>query len=134
MNRDFGNAFARIIVECPWPQPMSATRMPASSVAWTPSSDGNPALQQVAEVAGAVEPAATMEHAVIVLVPADARARLERLGEAIDDAARGERDLEAADDERGTVFVREHHGLLGREAVLAGLRQVVARIPTRRSR
>ena len=79
----------------------------------------DPRLDQVAEIRRAEEPLDAVEERVVVLVPADALAGAERLGELVDDPAGGDRGLERADEERRAVLVGERHRLLGRQRVQA---------------
>src|SRR5690606_5031046 len=62
-----------------------------------------PVLDQVGQVAGAIEALDAMEHAMLVFVPADALAGAEGLGGAVEDASGCQRGLEAAGDEGGAV-------------------------------
>ncbi len=62
-----------------------------------------------------------MEHAEIVLVPADAFTGAEGLQQPIDDAAGGERDLETADHEGRAFLIGEHHGLFDAQLVAAAV-------------
>ena len=55
MKREFGYAWAMMIVEAPKPQPMSATRAPRSSFSTSAGERGQPALGEVANVAGLEE-------------------------------------------------------------------------------
>ncbi len=77
------------------------------------------------DIAHAEEAGAAGEHVGVVFVPADAGAGAERIGEAIDDAARGQRGLKATDDERRAVLLGEQHRLLRGELVAAAVGQVV---------
>jgi hypothetical protein len=85
----------------------------------------NPVLDEVREVARPEEARDAVEELVVVLVPADAFACAERVGELGEDAARRDRRLEGADDERRAVGVREHQRLLGRELVAAAAGVVI---------
>ena len=108
-----------MIVEAPWPQPMSATCAPARSFASTPSRAGIHAWIRLPMIRRAEEPLDAMEERVIVLVPADALAGAERLGELVHDPAGGDRGLERADDEGRAVLLGERQRLLGRHRVAA---------------
>ena len=101
---------------------MSATRAPASSFSTTPSSDGSHDVDQVREVAGAEEALGALEQVVVVLVPAEALAGAEALGDVrlvLDDRRE---QLERARDERRAVVVGERQRLLGREPERAARR------------
>ena len=76
-----GKALAMRIVDAPCPQPMSATRAPAESFSTTPSSAGSHDVDEVREVAGSEEALGAREQVVMVLVPAEALARAEALGD-----------------------------------------------------
>ena len=58
-----------ITVEAPWPQPMSATLAPASSLATTPSRAGSHSATRWRFVAGAEEAFGAAEHARMVIAP-----------------------------------------------------------------
>ena len=66
-------------VEAPLPQPMSATRAPASSFSCTPVNAGIHALIRLADVARAKELFAAVKDAVLMLVPAHSLRRCEKL-------------------------------------------------------
>src|SRR5688572_18663874 len=85
----------------------------------------DPVLYQVGDVPGAKKPRAALEHAVVVLKQADAVTGREGFLEAILDSARRERDLEAADHERGAVLFGEHQRLFGAEAIAPGVGEVL---------
>ena len=74
-----------------------------------------PRLDQVGEVAGAEEALGALEQVVVVLVPAEALAAAEALGDVrlvLDDRRE---QLEGAGDEDGAVVMRERQRLLGRQ-------------------
>jgi hypothetical protein len=80
----------------------------------------DPGLDDVGSVAGLEEAPAAVEHVVVVLAPAEARAGHERLGDVLARVGGAERELEAARHEGRAGGVREHQGLLGRHRVAVG--------------
>ena len=81
-------------------------------------------LHQVAQIAGAEEAFDAVKQGVVVLVPADAVAAHEGLGEPVGDAPRCQRGLEGTDEEGRAVRVGKRHRLLGRQGVMAAVGQV----------
>jgi len=85
----------------------------------------DPRRGQVRVVAGAEEPLAPVEDVLVVLVPADARARPEGLGDCGLVPRRAGHELEGAGQEGRAVLDREGHGLLRGQAVAPAGRVVL---------
>ena len=77
-----GYACARMTDEAPRPQPTSATRPPAWSLAIDAVESGQPGGDQVRRVAGPEEGVGAGEHVRVMVVPAHPGAGAERVGDA----------------------------------------------------
>ena len=96
-----------------------------------PVEGGDPFADEVHGVAGTEEALASLVHVVHVVVPADAVAGLDRLGDARRVEHRADRDLEEAGQVGGAVLVGERDRLLRRQRV-ATRGGVVLDVPTGR--
>ena len=90
---------------------------PASSLATTPSSAGSHSATSDVAVADAERPLGAVPEAVVVLVPADALAVHEPLGQALARRDGGVRGLERAGHQERARLVGEDERVLGRQDV-----------------
>ena len=99
-------------VDAACPQPTSATRAPRLELGDDAVERGQPGVDEVRDVAGLEEPFGPDEQAGVVLVPAEALAGAEPVGDGVDVPEGADGDLHARGEVGRAVRVGEGRGLL----------------------